>query len=56
MESFTNVNIAADMHVHSRFSHQNYLTSRECREPLEKYTTLQFSQRLSRRGCAAQIE
>lgn len=56
MESFTNANIAADMRAHPRLSDQNYLKSRGCREPPEKYTTLQFSQRLSRRGCVAQIE
>jgi hypothetical protein len=30
--------------------------SRKRREPPKKYTTPQFSQRLSRRGCVAQIE
>jgi hypothetical protein len=32
------------------------LKSHECREPSKKYTTPQFSQWLSRRGCVAQIE
>jgi hypothetical protein len=54
MESVTDVNIAADMHVHP--GSLNSTKSRECREHSEKYTTLQFSQRLLRRGCVAQIE
>lgn len=33
MESFTNENIAADMHVHPRLSKPHYLKSRERREP-----------------------
>jgi hypothetical protein len=56
MESFTNVHIAADMHAHSRFSNPHYLDNHECREPPKKYTTAEFSQRLSRRGWVAQIE
>jgi len=56
MESFANVHIAADMHAYSKFFNPHNVKNRECREPPKKYTTPQFSQRLSRRGCVAQIE